>query len=366
MSEAALRATVLITTALALGSLGAVACTSFVLDAEEGPIFACNLEYGASPVEGLVYVNGRGLLKHGGSLGLTGGKAEWVSRFGSLTFNFAGWQHPWAGVNEAGLVVSTMAHSDGPSLSLFDQRPQLDSGAWLQHMLDTCATIDDVVRLPETVRMGATVDHYLVADRTGDIAVIEFIDRAMHLHRGEGLPHPVLTNRTYRDVIEFIESGDYLRANACGDLLLDLRSSEGRFLLAADRLYDYPEQTETGSAIYYAFNSLAIIGQENARWSLVFDIGVDSVYFRTSVNPQIRWIDLSKLDFSCDQDGATLDIHADLHGDVTGSFQPFSIDRTTAHFVWFRSFHGAPPPQIYRDLVNGFEGFPCDEEGAGS
>jgi hypothetical protein len=175
------------------------------------------------------------------------------------------------------------------------------------------------------------------------------------------MPYPVLTNRTYQDVIALVESGDYLEVDDCGHLELDLSSSDGRFLLAADRIHKYPGQVETDSAVYYAFNSLSLIGRESARWSLVFDLLAERVYFRTSANPQIRWIDLSTLDFSCAQDGAFLDIHADFHGDASGAFDPFSIRRTLDHFRWFQSFWGAAPPPVFRELLDAFGGFPCVE-----
>lgn len=155
-----------------LCSTTAYACTSFVLDTDDGLMFAANLESGRHGINGMIYINARGLAKRSWQPGITGEVAEWTSRFGSLTFNLYGWQYPWAGINEAGLVISTMAHSDGTSTPLFDERPQLDSGAWIQYLLDTCATLDDIEELPAVVRMGSTVDHYLVVDSTGAVGVI--------------------------------------------------------------------------------------------------------------------------------------------------------------------------------------------------
>lgn len=183
----------------------------------------------------------------------------------------------------------------------------------------------------------------------------------MILHRGQKAPYPVLANSTYQDTVAFVDSGKYLQVDDCGNLELDLTSSHGRFLMALDRVVKYPQQDETGSAVYYAFNSLAIIGQANVRWSLVFEPAMGRVHFRTSENPKIRWIELSRLDFSCNQDGAMLDLHADLHGDVSQALEPFSITRTLDHFRWFRSYWGTSPPPIFRELLDVFTGFPCKE-----
>ena len=82
-------------------------------------------------------------------------------------------EHPveGPGVNEAGLVMSTMSLNQ-TQLPRPDARPVLDSGNWIQYLLDTCATVDEVLATDDVVR-NLTVDHYLVADRSGGSAVIE-------------------------------------------------------------------------------------------------------------------------------------------------------------------------------------------------
>ncbi len=54
-----------------------------------------------------------------------------------------------------------------------DERPALHSPHWMQYMLDNCSSVKEVVAADSQVRIFETVDHYLVADRTGDCAVIE-------------------------------------------------------------------------------------------------------------------------------------------------------------------------------------------------
>ena len=48
-----------------------------------------------------------------------------------------------------------------------DERPPLDSGEWMQFVLDTCATVEDLVATDARVSI-ITVDHYLVADSLGN------------------------------------------------------------------------------------------------------------------------------------------------------------------------------------------------------
>jgi hypothetical protein len=58
---------------------------------------------------GLVFVNKRNVLKTTWDPGTSGEYARWISRYGSVTINFVGYQMAWAGMNEAGLMLSTMS-----------------------------------------------------------------------------------------------------------------------------------------------------------------------------------------------------------------------------------------------------------------
>ncbi|GAJ09991.1 unnamed protein product, partial [marine sediment metagenome] len=90
-----------------LNSRAVVACTSFVLDSDGFAVFGANLDYRIH--EGLVFINKRNVTKTILDPSTTGEYAEWTSKYGSVSFNVVGYQFAWAGMNEAGLVISTMA-----------------------------------------------------------------------------------------------------------------------------------------------------------------------------------------------------------------------------------------------------------------
>ncbi|HUU18194.1 MAG TPA: hypothetical protein VMW72_13680 [Sedimentisphaerales bacterium] len=77
-------------------------CTSFVLKVNKTLLFGSNYDNDIWP--GLLYVNKKNVKKMGWEPGTTGEIAEWVSEYGSVTFNVAGYQLAWAGMNEKGLV----------------------------------------------------------------------------------------------------------------------------------------------------------------------------------------------------------------------------------------------------------------------
>jgi penicillin V acylase-like amidase (Ntn superfamily) len=167
--------------ALGLLAVGLVApirpCTTFDLVGNGSIVYGRNFDYYAW--DGRVMVNRRGLQKN---VFGTGSGLQWVSRYGSLTFNQFGHEFPNGGINEAGLVVEHMMldGSQYPS----DSRPCLQELQWIQYQLDCSASVADVIASDQLVRIqpGSTPLHFLVADRTGHCATIEFLGGQMVCH----------------------------------------------------------------------------------------------------------------------------------------------------------------------------------------
>ncbi|MHC1769220.1 MAG: hypothetical protein AB9869_33885 [Verrucomicrobiia bacterium] len=90
-------------------------------------------------------------------------------------------------MNEKGLAISTMALGETVN-PVPDERPPLVSPLWMQHILDTCATVEDLMRSDGKVRIMETVDHYLVCDREGNGATVEFLGGKMVCHTAGDLP----------------------------------------------------------------------------------------------------------------------------------------------------------------------------------
>jgi penicillin V acylase-like amidase (Ntn superfamily) len=149
------------------------ACTSFCLDNDGHGVFGSNYDNEIS--EGLLFVNQRGVTKNGWEAGTSGKVARWTAQYGRVTFNLAGVQMAWAGMNEAGLVISTMwlGETSNPAP---DERPPLVSALWAQYQLDTCGTLEDVMVNDSRVRIGDNVNHYLICDRSGACAAVEFLN----------------------------------------------------------------------------------------------------------------------------------------------------------------------------------------------
>jgi penicillin V acylase-like amidase (Ntn superfamily) len=288
-------------------------CSSFAFPSKGFLLFGANYDNDFAP--GLLFINLRNVHKKGWEAGTTGRVAEWTSRYGSVTITCAGYQLAWGGMNEQGLVFSTMV-VNGTRPPVPDERPALAGVFWWQYMLDTCATIDDLKKASADIRITDTEDHYLACDRTGACAVIESLNGRMVIRDGTDLPVRALTNTAYEESLKHL--------NAKHDSNDDPYSSLNRFLRLAGGLASFNEGNAAGS-IDDAFALLASVANPTGtRWSFVCDTGNRVFYLKSYMNPKVRFVDLKKIDFSCGRPAPMLDAHADLAGDITASFRDYS------------------------------------------
>lgn len=330
-------------------------CSAIVLDNGGFGLFGANYDHTRTD-EGLIFVNKRGTTKSSLVTGTTGRRAHWTSRYASVTFNLVGYQFAWAGMNERGLSLSTMS-MEQTQVPADDPRPPLDSGEWMQFILDTCATIDEVLATEHLVRI-FTVDHYLVGDRFGNAAVIEFLEGRMVAHSAPDLPVAALTNTTYADSCATWES-----RRALGDYG-SLNGSLHRFCLAADRVDDF-SPTSDAKAARYAFDTLYEVrgqrfGSSPSNWSIVFDAKNLRAYYLTLRRSDIRWIDLDDFDLRCGKPVQMLGIHEAGSDRISGEFYDFDFDRNHEHFENFLTLWGIDHThEAVMWTLNHFDGFTC-------
>ena len=319
------------------------ACTSFCLGNGDHCVFGSNQD---NPIDAaMLSVKRRQVVKTAWEPSTTGEYARWISRYGSVTFDYAGYQMAWAGMNEAGLMMSTMALRKTRN-PVPDSRPPLQSPLWMQYLLDSYSTIAEVIASDALVRIKDNVDHFLVCDRKGDCAVIEFLDGEMVYHTGDSLPVAALANHTYQDSIKAWQQGRLTS------------ESLDRFATAADRVARF-EPTSAESAVEAAFDTLADVARHDNAWRIVFDPANLQIHFRTNRNPQIRTVDLGKLDFSCGAPILVQDIHANLSGDISANFVPYSHRAGVEHTLSFLDGYTRLeyPPLMVEVLLRGMASF---------
>jgi len=302
------------------------ACTTFSFDHNGQPIFGKNYDWHLE--RSLVIINKRGVAKTalGDRKKDPGPFAHWTSKYGSLTFNQYGRQLPMGGINEAGLVVELMSLPD-TTYPAPDDRPAISELQWIQYQLDNFSKVEQVIGSDTQVRIypgeGSGI-HFLIMDKEGDCAVVEFLNGNLEYYAQETLPVKALTNSTYAESMTYLKRHKGFGGNqfiSYGSGSLD------RFVRAADMLKNHDSKTQA-SPTDYAFDILENAAQSSTawgtKWSIVYDIKNLRVYFRTFSNKQIRYMDLHSFDFSCQAPVKVLDMNLQVSGDMTPLFQIYT------------------------------------------
>jgi len=304
----------------ALSATPTVACSTFYMENGGSPVFGKNYDWSVDT--GLIMVNKRGVVK---TAMPAEHPAQWVSKYGSVTFNQYGRELPAGGMNEVGLVVELMwlENAEYPAL---DDRAAVGNVQWIQYQLDNSRTVAEVIATDATLRISRLTTskiHYLVGDSDGNSAAIEFVAGKMVVHTGDDMPAKALTNDTYDRSMNYLKDFDGFGG---ATEIKRSQSSLDRFACAADMVRT-AEAADVAATVDYGFGILSAVAQgEYTLWSIVYDIAGRRVYFRTARAPGRRYIDLSDFDFSCENPVMVLDINADLRGNVASSFVEYSYD----------------------------------------
>jgi penicillin V acylase-like amidase (Ntn superfamily) len=295
-------------------------CTTFFLNKNGQLAFGRNYDWVSDA--GMVYTNLRGLDKTSYPRS-DGSTTSWTSKYGSISFNQYGKEMPTGGMNEKGLVVELM-WLDETRYSQPDQRPSLPVLQWIQYQLDNCATIDEVIATDKLIRIsGSAVPlHYLIADATGNVATIEFLDEKMIVHKGKDLVVPVLTNNIYSESVKVYEE-----ARKAGNGFEYDNNSLERFGKACKMVDALKQYNGNKSITDYAFDILKEVSQGDfTKWSIVYDITNRKIYFRTQRFQSIKNVSFSAFDFACPAKPKAWDMNTKGQSDVTKNF----VDYTAA------------------------------------
>lgn len=305
----------------------ALACTTFCLKNKGEVLFGKNYDWMIG--DGMIFVNKRGVAK---TASADKNPARWDSKYGSITFNQYGREAPSGGMNEAGLVIELM-WLDGTQYPKPDARAEVDVLEWIQYNLDTAERVAEVIKSSDAIRIASPVHlHYLVGDREGNSATIEFLNGKLVAHTGETLPVATLTNDTYASSMDFARKTDPSAALTA--------SSLHRFARASKRTSEFSTQPKNEKeAVSYAFDTLADAAQKGyTQWSIVYDQKRGRIHFRTMKSPAVKSMDLSSFDFACGTTVKMFDIDTLEGGDTAARFKEYT--RTANRDLIERAFNG--------------------------
>lgn len=294
-------------------------CTTFCINTGDELVFGRNYDFNIG--YGLIIANKRDVLKS--AFVVSGSPLKWSSKYGSVTFNQFGREFPTGGINEKGLVVELMWLSDA-KYSPKDDRPATGGVLqWIQYQLDNCETIQEVIDTDTEIRIPTTSVplHFLITDKYGSSATIEFLDGKLVVHQGENLPHRVLTNDTYQKSVDF-----FMNYNNSNDQTADKYNSLDRFAKACSLIESYNKEKDK-NAVEYGFRILDDVKQgDQTKWSIVYDIKNMKIYFKTYDNSKLKNIDIGSVDFNCTTPVKAADINIDIEGNINDAMTEYTYE----------------------------------------
>lgn len=285
-------------------ALNGSACTTFFLKNNDGKmIFGRNFDFPAG--QGHIQINQRGV-KKSSFIAPPEKLFQWISEYGSISFNQNGREFPYGGMNEAGLVIEQMWLEESVYPE-YDERNALTELQWIQYQLDKAGSVEEVIASDKYLRISFTSVaklHFLVADASGNSAVIEYLNGRMSVKTGDSLPYSVLANSCYSTSLDYKkqkETGAEVTYSPMEE------NSSGRFLTAARMITgDIPRGTYL---INYGFSILDAVAQGPAtQWSIIYDLTDRNIYYRTHQNTEIRRIDFNSFQYNCSVNHLFMDI----------------------------------------------------------
>lgn len=316
-------------------SLKTEACSTFLLEKEQQLLLAKSYDWIVE--DGLIIVNKRHIAKQAMT---SDHPMQWISEYGSIIFTQAGRELPMGGMNEAGLAIELM-WLDDTTYPIPDSRSTVYELQWIQYQLDTARSVEEVLASDNILRIdrdSKSLIHFIIVDSTGNRAIIEFIDGKMIVHALSEMQTSVLTNNTYQKSLEFLKEHQGFGGEKTP---LEGFSSLDRFVRISTLLRDFSLSTDNANTIsaFRILSSVANFEETNeevsfenmellmrTKWNVVYDIPNKEIHFLTGSHQKVRTIQLNAFDFEGDTDVQVLDIQAQLVGDVSHNFIPYSYE----------------------------------------
>lgn len=292
------------------------ACTRVVYLGPEGNVITARSMDWKVDVGTNLWIFPRGMTRDG-----AGGpnSIRWTSKYGSVIAS--GYDISTTdGVNEAGLMANLLwlVESDYPKPD--GGKPPLAISLWAQYALDNYATVAEAVSALEKEPYTIVTDkvpgedrlatlHLSLSDKTGDSAIIEYIDGRQVIHHGR--EYQVMTNSPTFEKQLALES--YWREIGGTVMLPGTNRSADRFARAMFYINAIPKDENPDMALASVFSVIRNVsvpygistpGQPNissTRWRTVMDHKRQLYFFESAVSPNVFWVDLKQIDFSTDK-----------------------------------------------------------------
>lgn len=267
---------------------------------------------------------------------------KWTSRYGSIATTVYGGATA-DGMNEKGLTASILYLSESNFGKPKDDQPGLSLALWGQYFLDNYESVNEALEgikqhpfQPRMASVGVSAQkpatvHLAITDKTGDTAVIEYINGEMTVHHGK--EYTIMTNSPpYNEQLENLKKYKGFGGEAA---LPGTTEAADRFVRAAYYSQHLPKPKNSREAVAGVLSVMRNVSQpfgvadpnrpniSETQWRTVADLTDGIFYYESVLSPNIIWVNLKEVDF---KKGASpqvlkLDSHPDYVGNVSKKFE---------------------------------------------
>lgn len=317
------------------------ACTRVVYHGDGGRVLTARTMDWKDDMLSNLWILPRGIERNGQA---GENSVSWKAKYGSVVtaaYDFA----TVDGINEAGLMANLLWLAESGYPEVESVKPGLAVSLWAQYMLDRFASVADAVAhlekepfllvsdvMPGSQRM--TTVHLSLSDKTGDSAIIEYVEGKQLIHHGR--EHQVMTNSPTFD--KQLALNEYWKTIGGTVMLPGTNRAADRYARAMFYVNAIPQVEDRRVAtagVFSVIRNCSVpfgINTENepnissTRWRVVADHKDMHYYFESAVSPNVFWVDLGKVDFSPGASVKKLDLGKDsgrpIAGEVSAEFKP--------------------------------------------
>ncbi|WP_336514502.1 linear amide C-N hydrolase [Pollutibacter soli] len=289
-------------------------CTRVVYTGPNGTVLTARSMDWREEIPANLWVLPRGIARTG-EVGMN--TISWKSKYGSVITS--SWDIASTdGMNEKGLVGNLLwlAESQYAKFEKNGKVKGLAISLWLQYVLDNFATVAEAVDDLQKEKFVVVSDmipgsdqfatiHLSISDPSGDNAIFEYINGKLVIHHSK--EYHVMTNSPVFE--EQLAINQYWK-NIPGTIMLPgTNRAADRFVRASYYINAIPQTDNTRVALASVFgvirNCSVPLGISSptepnissTRWRTVSDQKNLVYYFENVLNPNVVWVEFSKLDF---------------------------------------------------------------------
>jgi choloylglycine hydrolase len=318
----------------------ALPCSRVLWSAGDGQVFVGRTQDWTERANSAFRVYPRGIERTGA---VADNPHRWTSKYGSVVLS-AYDMGTHEGVNENGLSAHALYLAVEAAFGDRDpKREAIGIMQWVQYYLDNYATVAEAVAAQKSLAFQIeplilpngypTLVHISLSDKSGDSAVIEYIDGKPVIHHDRRFT--VMTNEpTYDKQIENLKQ---YRTFGGDRPLPGERTPTDRFVRAAYYANGLPTPASRAEGAAFMFSVIRNVSvpfglgdpdRPNVASTIfrtVQDLTGGRYYFESTYAPNVVWIDYADLDFAQGRPELELQVEKEifsLSGDVTSRLAP--------------------------------------------